>query len=215
MTLTRRAALIVLLLGLALLLGFFLRGFLLEVVVKPVALVVWLFGRTVQSVHQLAYWGILIGSAAIYALLRLAPELADSPPAPPSESNVTLDQIEQWRALIPLSADEIGKPGILKHNLGRMLAAIFTSRQTEAVHWEIDEALRSRRIPLPDGVHAFLFPAGPPEEESSLRRNWRALRRAPGQWIRRLTGRDTAEYYRSIEEVLAYMEYSMEKKHDE
>jgi hypothetical protein len=215
MSLSRRSALVVLMLGVALLMGFFLRGLLLELVVKPVALVVWLFVRTVESVDQRIYWWILIAAAALYSVVRLARGITEAPVAPPQESNITLDQIHQWRALIPLSAEELGRPGILKHNLGKILAAIFTSRQPEAVHWEVDEALRTRRIRLPDGVYAFLFPTGPPEGESSLRRNWRALRGAPGRWIRRLTGRDEAEYYRSVEQVLAFMEYSMEKKHDE
>jgi hypothetical protein len=213
MNVSRRSALIVLAVGVTLLLAFFFRGFLLELVVKPVALVAWLFGRAVQSVDQKLYWGILIAAAVIYAFLRLARQLVDvAPSAPEPEPNVTLDQIHIWRALIPLSAEEIGTPGILKHDLGKMLAAIFTSRQPEAVHWEIDEALRTRRIPIPDGVHAFLFPPEPPEGEPAFLGRWRALRRAPGRWIRRWTGREADEYYRSIEEVLAYLESSMEKK---
>jgi hypothetical protein len=211
MALPRRSALVLLVLGLSLLLGFIFRGFLLDVVVKPIGLLLLLLWRTVLSVDQRVYWGILIGFSIIYIFVRLARELTISPAATQPDSNVTLDKINHWRLLVPLSADEAGKPNVLKDSLGKMLTAIFTSRQPEAVHWEVNEALRERRIPVPDSIYAFLFPAEPPEETSSFRRRLRV----PGEWLRALTGRDAAEYYRSIEEVLAYMESAMEKKHDQ
>jgi hypothetical protein len=212
MAFTRRSALILLLLGSFLLIGVIFRAFFLEVVVKPVALLVWLLWRTVQSVDQRAYWGILIGFAIVYAFVRLARRLTDVPDAPQPDSNVTLDKINQWRMLIPLFSDDIGEPNILKDNLGRMLAAIYNSRQPEAAHWEVDEALRERRIPLPETIYTFLFPPEPQEYGSAFRRFLQTLRDAPEKWARSLAGRDTAEYHHSIEEVLAYMESLMEKK---
>jgi hypothetical protein len=215
MILHRRTAVVLLLLGSALLIGFLTRDFLVDLIVRPAALLIWLFGRMIQSVDQKLYWGVPIGAAVIYAFILIGKKLTDVPPSPPQDSNVTLDQIGRWRAMIPLSADEAGGPSVLRHNLGKMLAAIFTSRQADAVHWEIDDALRKRRIPLPDDVYAFLFPPEPPPGESRLQKFWRELRRAPAEWIGGLSGRKTEDYYRSIERVLAYMERSMEKKHDD
>jgi hypothetical protein len=210
MTLSRRSALIVLLAGLALLLGFFFRAALQEFVVTPAAFLAWFFARTVESVSQQIYWGVMIGLAVLYAAIRLAGQKSEAPSAPPEDSNVTLDSIARWRSLIPLSNEETGSLGNLQRNLREMLATIFASRHPDSVHWEVDEALQSGRIPLPNEVHAFLFPT-PPEAESFLRR----ILRAPGVWLRQWTGRDTAGYHRSIEQVLAYLESIMEKQHDD
>jgi hypothetical protein len=164
MTLSRRAALLLLLLGLALLLGFFFRSFLLENFIRPVALVVLLLQRVVQSVDQHVYWYLLIASAVIYLFVRFALTLTAPPPETPAEPNVTLDSINQWRVLIPLSDEASDRPNILKQNLGRILTTIYSSREPDTVPWEVDEALRVRRIPLPESIHAFLFPAAPAEE---------------------------------------------------
>jgi hypothetical protein len=212
---SRRSALVVLLLGISLLLVFLFRSFLLENFLRPVALVLWLLVRTVQSVDQQVYWYVLIASAVIYAFVRFSRELNDTPPDPPPETNVTLENINLWRVLIPFDTDPIGKSDILKQNLGKMLATIYTSRQSEAVHWEIDEALRLGRIPLPKSIYTFLFPADPSGDDPSLRRIPQKVLRVPETLARRWSGRDEAQYYRSIEEVLAFMESSMEKKHDD
>jgi hypothetical protein len=213
--LSRRSALVFLLLGLSLLLGFLFRSFLLENFIRPVALVFLLLQRTVQSIDQQVYWYVLIGSAVIYLFVRFARTLTEFPPETQAESNVTLDSIHQWRILIPLFDEAADRPNILKQNLGRILTTIYSSRQPDAAHWEVDEALRLRRIALPESIYAFLFPLQPAEEGPALLRALRAVLHAPETWARRWTGRDEAEYFRSIEKVITFMEFSMEKKHDE
>ncbi len=212
MNLTRRSALFLLLLGISLLIFFIFRSFLLDNVVWPVALVVWLIGQALRTIDQQVYWYVLIAAAVIYAFIRLSRELTDVPPAPPPESNFTLETINHWRVVIPLNTQATGQPDILKQTLEKMLTAIYTSKQSESVHWEIDEALRLRRIPLPESIYAFLFPDEPPGKGAPRRGNLAAILQAPGTLARRWTGRETADYYRSIEEVLAYMESLVEKK---
>jgi hypothetical protein len=112
------------------------------------------------------------------------------------------------------SIDEKAKVSILKQNLGEMLVTMYTSRQPETPHWEIYEALRQHRIPLPESIYAFLFPRKPLSSRRSLRQVLYAIQGAPREWARRRTGQDVAEYYRSIEEVLNFMEISMEITHD-
>lgn len=215
MKLPRRTSLIVLLLGFSLLLGVLFRSFILDNFVRPVALVFWLIWRILLSVNQQIYWGLLIASALVYTFFRLAQGLVDIKPTPPSDSNLTLYNVDYWRTSIQLTADKNEKVNILKQNLGEMLTAMYTSRQSEAPHWEVYEALRQRQIPLPDHIYAFLFPAKPLGGRRSfqqvLQTIWQALRK----WARRWKGRDVAEYYQSIEEVLTFMESSMEIKHDD
>ncbi len=215
MNLSRRSALILLLLGLSLLLGFFFRSLLVENFIRPVALVFWLLLRTMQSVDQQVYWYLLIASALIYLFVRFTRTLTEPPPETPTEPNVTLDSIDRWRILIPPADEAAGRPNILKQNLARILTTIHASRQPEAAHWEVDEALRLGRIALPETIRAFLYPPQPAGDVPPFRRILEAVVRAPRTRARRWTGRDEAEYYRSIEEVITFMEFSMEKKHDE
>jgi hypothetical protein len=215
MNLSRRSALFLLLLGISLLVVFIFHSFLLASVVSPVALVVWLIGRALRTVDQQVYWYVLIAAAVIYAFVRLSRELTDLPPAAPPESNFTLEAIKHWRVLIPLTTQATGKPDVLKQTLWKMLTAIYTSKQSESVHWEIDEALRLRRIPLPESIYTFLFPNELPEHSHPRDRTRKSILQTPRMLVRRWTGREAADYYRSIEEVLAFMESLVEKKHDE
>jgi hypothetical protein len=215
MSLPRRSALLILLLGTALILGFFFRDFILDNFVRPLSILVWLFGRTVLSLDQMIYWILLIISIMLYAFFRNIRRSALSSSTPSPDSNATLEKINHWRIMIPLTIDEIDAPNILKQNLGKMLTAIYMSRQPESVHWEVDEALRQRRIPIPESIYRFLFPAEPAEKAPSFLRMAQEILQAPGKLSRRWSGRETAGYYRSIGEVLTYMESLMEKKHDD
>jgi hypothetical protein len=215
MSLPRRSALLILLLGTALLLGFFFRDFILDNFVRPLSLLVWLFGRTVLSLDQKIYWILLILSITLYAFFRNVRRSALPSSSPSPDSNTTLEKINHWRIVIPLTIEEIDTPNILRQNLGKMLTLIYTSRQPESVHWEVDEALRQRRIPIPESIYGFLFPAEPAEKPPFLLRMARDILQAPGKLARRWSGRETAGYSRSIEEVLTYMESLMEKKHDD
>jgi hypothetical protein len=215
MSLPRRSALLILLLGTALLLGFFFRDFIFENFVRPWALVVWVFWQDVQSVDQIIYWILLILSIMLYTFFRNVRRSTDTSSTPSPDSNATLEEINRWRIVIPLTTDEIDTTNILKRNLGKMLTAIYTTRQPESAHWEVDEALRQRRIPLPESIYGFLFPIEPVEKAPSFLRIAQDILRAPGKLARRWSGRETAGYYRSIEEVLTYMESLMEKKHDD
>jgi hypothetical protein len=215
MNLPRRSAPLILLLGTALLLGFFFREFIFKNFIWPLAFVAWVFWRDVLSVDQVIYWILLILSIMLYAFIRNARRSANISSAPSPDSNATLEEINRWRIVIPLTTDEIDTPNILKQNLGKMLTVIYTSRQPESAHWEVDEALRQRRIPIPESIYGFLFPAKPAEKAPFFLRIARDILQAPGKLARRWSGRETAGYYRSIEEVLTYMESLMEKKHDD
>ena len=215
MKITKRTSLVIILLGLVLLLGILFRSFILDNFVRPVALVFWLFWRIVLSVDQKIYWYLLILSALVYALFQLAEELAGIKLTPPPNSFLILDNINYWRTFIQLTGDEIKKPNILKRSLIEMLVTMYTSRQPEARQWEVEEALLQRQIPLPEHVYAFLFKAEPSGGRRSFQQILQTIWSTPGKWVRRWTGRDAAKYYQAIEEVLTFMESSMEIKHDD
>ncbi len=215
MKLSQRTGLVVLLVGLCLLLGILFRSFLLDNFVRPVALVFWLFWQVVLSVDQRIYWGLLIVSALVYAFFQLAKELTEIKLLPPPASNSTMDNINYWRVLLRLSGDKVEKADPMKGSLREMLAAMYTSRRPETPHWKVDEELQKRQIPLPDHIYRFLYPVEPPGGKPTLSQALQSIRDVPEKWARRWTGRDVTEYYQSIEAVLTFIEFSMEKKHDD
>jgi hypothetical protein len=210
-----RTILIFLLLGFALLLIYLFPLFFLDNFVRPVALVFWLFWQVLLSIDQRIYWSLLIFLASLYAFLHLILGRAYIRPAPPPDSNLTQESIDYWRTFIRLSTRDRASVKILKQNLVEMLVTMYTSRQPETPHWEVSEALQERQIPLPEPIYNFLFPSQPLRGRLSFREVLQTTRLAPMKWVRWWKGRDTAGYYRSIDEVLTFLESSMEITHDE
>ncbi len=215
MKITRRISLIIILLVLSLLLGILFHTFILDNIIKPVALVLWVFRRILLSVDQKLYWGLLIFSAIVVVFFRLIQLSFDEAPPLPPGSNATLRKIYAWRTSIWLNGNEIEKFNILKQDLGWMLASLYASQQPGKAQWEIYDALKQQQIPLPINIYAFLFPGEPSGDKRSFRQILQIIRRAPEQWARRRTGRDLAEYYQSIESIITFMESLKETKHDD
>ena len=213
---SRRILLIGLILGLVLLTGLLFPSFIQGNFVTPLALVLWLFWRILQSIDQTIYWVLLVFSILTYFFARLYRSIQEPPAfetASPSHSNVALERINHWRILIQLSAAETSTSSTLQDSLGKMLAALYASRQSEAVLYEIHDALKLRQIPLPESVGAFLFPEKPIGARWSVRSLPQALWTALRRQIRRWTGRETADYYQTLEQIIAFMEAALEQEH--
>lgn len=215
MKLSRRITLIVLILGLLFFLAVLFRSFILDNFVRPVSLMFWMGLRVLQSIDQNIIWGLVLFFAVIFLLLRLGREPAafesNRPPAP----NTTLENVNYWRTAILVTHDEITELNVLKRYLGKMLAAVYAAKQPGSANLEIYNALKQGDILLPEPVYAFLFPAAPPAAGRSFRRVLASIRDFPRKWSRRWSGRDVEEYYASIEEVLTYVESTLEIKHDD
>lgn len=213
MKITRRTSLIIILLGFFLLLGILFHSFIMDNIIKPVALVLWVFRRILLSVNQIIYWGLLIISAVTAAFFRFKRSSPDEALPRPPDPNATLEEIDSWRTSIWLTGNEIEKFNALKQNLGWALASLYASNQPGKAKWEIYEAIKQKQISLPIPIYDFLFPREIPSGKRSFRQILRIIRQAPGKWVRRRTGRDQAEYYRSIEAVLTFMESLKETNH--
>jgi hypothetical protein len=125
-----------------------------------------------------------------------------------------LEQIIHWRTSIRLTDFNLDQSDSLKRNLINMLAAIYASKQFRAVPYEVYDALEQRQIPLPEPVYTFLFPAKPAGAKLSIKQRLRRWRDMPRRQIRRWTGREKAEYYQMLEQVLKFMEAVMENEDD-
>ena len=206
---------IIILLGLSLLLGILFHSFILDNIIKPVALVFWVFRRILLSVDQKIYWGLLIFSAMAVVFFRLTRSFSTEESSPPPGSNATLMEIDSWRTSIYLTGEEIEKFNTLKQELGWTLVSLYALHQPGKAQWEIYEAIKQQQIPLPLPIYDFLFPGEPSGGKRSFRQILQIIWGAPGKWARRSTGRDLAEYYQSIESVITYIESLKETKHDD
>jgi len=218
MKISRRTSLIIFLLGLFLFLGILFPSFVLDNFATPIALVLWLFWRILRSVDQAIYWGLLVLSISICAFVRLfrwAQEPATFEQTSPSDPNATLERINYWRTSIQLKRIETSKSYILEHNLANMLVTLYASKQHEATAFEIYTALKLRQMPLPDPIYTFLFPAEPSGSKRSFKHILQTIRDIPRKRIRGWMGREAAEYYHSLEQVITFMESTLENKHDD
>ena len=215
---SRRIFWISLILGLILLVGLLFPSFIQDNFVTPIALVLWLFWRIFQSIDQEIYWVLLILSALAYFFARLYRQTQKPvtfEQTPPPNANATLDELNYWRLAIRIACDETGKHNnTLEHNLGKVLAALYASKQPHVAQFEIYDALKLRQMPLPEDIYAFLFGT-----EASGRRSVKQilhnLWNLPRKRIRRWTGREAAEYYQSLEQALKFMESVLENNHDD
>ncbi|HEX9013174.1 MAG TPA: hypothetical protein VF813_06650 [Anaerolineaceae bacterium] len=192
-------------------LGIYFRGFLLENFITPVSLVIWLFWRILLSFDQNIFWILLIFAAIFFAIYRLLQKPFPPVPEKPRESNATLDSLRYWRSSILLTLEDRDSPNnLLKRDLSRMLTLLYALNRPGAANYEVYSDLKSGAIPLPEPVHAFLFPPEPETARRSLLRWVRSVIHAPGKWLRRWSGREEREYRRAVEEVIAYLESLME-----
>ena len=216
MNIYRRMVALILFISIVLLLGMFFWPFILNEVIKPTSLVVWLLLRIfVLSIGQQYYWVAII-FVAVFCLFRILPqEQIPAPPGNSQDSNATLKTIEYWRSLFTLTKDDGSDEIILKRELIQLLLFLYSSKQHTSANFGIYDALQRGEIPLPEHIHTFLFLNEPKETGRSFKKLVHSIRITPTKWLHRRTGEETAEYYRMIDEVLSFMETSLEMKNDD
>lgn len=203
-------------LALLLLAGIVFRLFLFENFIRPAAIVLWVIWQILLSFDQRVLWGLCAFLAAALAVYRLGHiELPRVEQSAQPDPNASLARVRYWQTSILWTTDEIEKPNILKLDLVQMLVSVYAVRQPDTPRLEINRALRLRQIALPEPVYAFLFPADHTDSKQSIGRIMRSLWQAPQKWARRRTGRDIADYYSSIEDVLTLIEAALEITHDD
>jgi hypothetical protein len=213
MKFTRRIAVFALYIASLLFLGMLFWTFIYNEIITPTATAVWLFMRIfILSIDQKYIWGAVILIIFVF-LFRIIPR--DTAPTPNEESpevNETIYRIGYWRNLFTLTAPDIHFERILRQELIRLLVARYSSDQHRSNNFQLYEALHTGEIPLPVNIHAFLFPDKPKKSGKSFRDIIRSILIAPQKWMRRWTGKETAELYRNVDEVLRFIENSMEKR---
>ncbi len=190
------------------------KSFVVNEILVPIAAAVWLLLRIfILRVGQIYYWIVLSALGFLFVVYRVVHHLAfrptprgmDSSPDP----SVALLTAEGWRNRIQLAAGGSAEQAILKRELAWVLVSMYTYRHSGSAYHEVYEPLRQKKIPLPEEVWAFIF-----EEELPRRRKklgfFQSMRQAGQSQIKKWSGRETAEYYQVVADVLSFMEKSLE-----
>jgi hypothetical protein len=213
MTNSRRYITIAIVSGIVLLMVCLLfEPFVMDNILVPIAAAIWLLLRIfVLSVDQIYYWVGLAALGFMFIAFRIVHLLINRPAPLKMESSpdpsLALMNAEAWRNRIELTAGGSAEQSILKRELAWVLVSLYTFRQSGSAYHEVYEPLRQKKIPLPDKVWSFIFAQAPPGFTPSIRQAFQSR-------IHKWSGRQTAEYYEAIEEVLSFLETSLEMKDD-
>ncbi|HLO16259.1 MAG TPA: hypothetical protein VK206_15605 [Anaerolineales bacterium] len=211
MKFSRRMIVSILLMVLVLLFGIFFWPFVLNQIITPIALTAWLFLRIfVLSINQNYYWGAIIFVIAVLLFRQLFDVPATNPPGHIPDVNDTVRTIEYWHSMFTLASPSPYDNPALKRELIHLVASLYASKERSSPSFIFYDALQRGEIPLPDHIHTFLFPNEQKESTRSFTRLMRSVREAPRKWIRCWTGQETKEYHRTIDEILSFMETSLE-----
>jgi hypothetical protein len=217
-----RYLLFVFFMGLLLLLGLVFPQFILANILLPAATAVWLLLRIfVLSLHQQVFWWGAILLAAIAAFRGLSLRSAVDAHGVASDSNPVPDRITSWRDSILLNLRAAVDEDSFKRDLMWLFTYLYSSRQQGKAKYQIRDDITEHRIPVPESIYTFLFfSPRPAAKRSFLRHPAERLRlmtessaQAVQRWVRRRTGRETSDRARSIDDVLTFMETTLEMRH--
>lgn len=215
MTDRQRVALLILIFAVIVFLGFLFAPFVIEHILEPLSVAVWLFLRIfILSIDQGLYWAFLILIALFWLARRLVVRGSEPVAMAVAAPNDAVLNIEKWFNSITLAVNYPNWRDQLKSELIQMLIGLFFSRQQEVTFPEINDMLRQRQIPIPDPVYDFLFASQAKDQPLTFVQKIRSLPALPRKWWRRWSGRDTIEFHRSVDIVLNFMETMLENPDD-
>jgi hypothetical protein len=216
MNLSRRIVVAVLATVIVLFSGMLFWPFILNDLIRPTALVIWLLLRIlVLSIDQQYFWGALV-FVALILLLRLLPRgEEDAAQTDFPEKNAMLKNIEYWHALFTFNGVDVREERNLKRELIHLLTSLYESRQPASTQFLVYESLQKGEIPLPERIHAFLFAEESRPSGWSIKKYFLSISESIRQLIRHWTGQQESEHRQMIDEVLRFMEKSLEIKNDE
>jgi hypothetical protein len=212
---SRRLVVMLILATIILLIVLLFWPFVLNEILKPIAMVAWLFLRIfVLSIGQSFYWIAIIFVALVF-LYRLLSQNQNILPAEKfSDSNEITDTVLYWRIRFSVTDYSNREEQSLRRELVNLLVSLYAAKQRGSSNFAIRDAMQCGQIPLPEDIYTFLFPEKRQESGSSIRKLIQSIGKTPRKWIRQWTGQETAERSRMIEEVLDFMETSLEIKND-
>ncbi len=212
---SKRFVLAFLIAALVVFLGLLFWPFVLNNIIQPTALALWLLIRIlVLSIHQKYFWYAVIFVAVLVLLRLLRQTQSELPPQASFETNTTITNISYWRGLLLYNGQDILEDKALKRQLAHLLTALYALKQGASNDFRIYDDLQQGTIPLPKNIHTFLFPPAP-VSGGPLKKFFQSIRKTPRRWIRQWTGQEKAEHNKMIDEVLNFIETSLEINNDD
>jgi hypothetical protein len=191
--------------------------FIFSEIIRPIALVVWVLLRVfVLSVDQTFLWAVIVVAVAFLLLRRLL--LSPQPTAQSTKfnrPNATIEHIQYWHSLLAESARNAPDDRATKKQLAYLLLLLYATKKRTSADFRLYDALCQGEIPLPEHIHTFLFSEKLQHTERPIARLLQSICRTPKKWIWRWTGQEKTEYHRMINEVLTFVETSLEIKDDD
>jgi hypothetical protein len=216
MKFSRRVVISFLVGAIVLFLGMLFWPFILNNIIEPTAVAVWLLLRIlVLSIDQKYFWYALIFLAVIFLFRLLRQEQPSIQSYAYLDTNATILNIGYWRVLFTYNDQDVRDEETLKRELIYLLTSLYASKQSTSNDFRVHDALQQGRIPLPENIHTFLFSAEPQESGGPIKRFLQSIPKTSRKWIRQWTGQEKAEHYRLIDEVLDFVETSLEIKNDD
>ncbi len=195
-------------LGLAIAFPSLLMGYLVE----PLAISLWLAWRVVLSVDQSVYWTLLILVCSTLMLAFLSYGERDTATEERTGGRGLGVRLERWQLLLKAAAREDDEDSELRMRLRSLLASVIGAA-VESDPAPLEKALAMKKISLPPEAQRYLFPS--PTDNKGVGARLPHLLSRPADWFRRLIGRQTLQDGAAIEELLGWMESTMEIRHDE
>ena len=216
MNTSQRAVLALLIAAIVFFLGVLFWPFVLNNILEPTALAVWLLLRIlVLSIDQKYFWYAVILLAVFFLFRLVRPEQPSAQPKTYSDTNATIINIGYWRVLFMYDNQDVHDEKILKRELTHLVTALYTSKQNMSPSFQIYDALQQGEIPLPEHIRSFLFSTEPDESRGPITTLLQSIQKTLRKRIRQSTGQEKAEHYRMIDEVLGFVETSLEIKNDD
>ena len=194
----------------------------LQGIVLPSATALWLILRTfVLSIDQGIYWWGLIALVVFGSFVFLLRGEDSRSSTHSSAPRAAWDPSRRWKDSVLLGRSSAPSRDTFRQNLAWLLASLYASPRPGGEQYQVRGDLQEGRIPIPPGVHDFLFASTLPRDPSpSFFANPRACGRAAVEsFLDKVRNRfrsrtRAAEYARSAAEVLSFMETQLEMTHE-
>jgi hypothetical protein len=217
MNISRRLVIFLFFLFLALLVGMVFWPFIQSQIIIPISQVVWVFLRIfILSIDQKYYWGAICFILAIILYRRLTPTYKQTVESGDFQnSNSTIRNIGYWRDLFTFIDQTDLSVKTLKLELAGLLLSLYAVKQRKSADFHLYDAIKQGEIPIPARIHDYLFVEESQISGRSIEKFIQSIGRNFRKWMRRWTGQEAAEQYRMIDEVLSFVESSLEMSHDD
>jgi hypothetical protein len=214
---SRRPVIILFFLLIILLIGMIFWPFIKNDIIIPSSIVVWLLLRVfILSIDQKYFWGAICFIVSIIFYRHLLPPykpIIDSGDF--QNSNATIRNIGYWHSLFELVDQNNHNDKTIRFELASLLLALFASKQRKSADFHLYDSIKRGDIPIPERIHTYLFEEETLEKRHSIKDFVQKNRNMVQKWVHHLSGQDAAEQYKMIDEVLSFVETSLEMDNNE